>query len=92
MEAHTVSREPVCKVAQSHVLPIGRISGHNLSGDASPTWKAIEYGLDLLKEGIIWWVGSGTKIQIWRDPWINRAPSRKPLLQREEVESGGCHS
>jgi hypothetical protein len=39
-------------------------------GEASPTWRAIEYGLDLLKHGIIWRIGSGSKVQIWRDPWI----------------------
>jgi hypothetical protein len=38
--------------------------------DASPTWKSIAYGLELLKEGIIWRIGSGEKVQIWRDPWI----------------------
>jgi hypothetical protein len=31
-------------------------------GDASPTWRAIEHGLDLLKKGIIWRVRSGSKI------------------------------
>jgi hypothetical protein len=39
-------------------------------GEASPTWRAIEYGLDLLKHGIIWRIGSGSKVHIWRDPWI----------------------
>jgi hypothetical protein len=39
--------------------------------DASPTWRAIEHGLELLKKG------SGTKVQIWRDSWIPRPPSLK---------------
>jgi hypothetical protein len=51
-------------------------------GDASPTWKSIEHGLDLLKEGINWWVDSGSKIQIWRDPWTAGSPSRKLNLKR----------
>jgi hypothetical protein len=38
----------------------------------SPTWKDIAYGLELLKEGIVWRVGSSSKIQIWRDPCIER--------------------
>lgn len=50
--------------------------------EASPTWRAIEHGLDLLKKGIIWRVRSGTKIQIWRDLWILWAPSLRPSLRR----------
>jgi hypothetical protein len=51
-------------------------------GDASPTWRAIEHRLDLLKKGIIWRVGPRTKIQIWRDPWIPRPPSLKISLKK----------
>jgi hypothetical protein len=50
--------------------------------DSSPTWKAIEYGPELLKKGIIWRVSSGTKVQIWRDPWIPRPPSLKISLRK----------
>jgi hypothetical protein len=51
-------------------------------GDASQTWHAIEYGLQLLKRGIIWRVGTGSKIQIWRDQWIPRPPSLKITLKK----------
>jgi hypothetical protein len=30
----------------------------------------------------MWRVGLGSKVQIWCDPWINRAPSRKLDTQR----------
>jgi hypothetical protein len=49
---------------------------------ASPTWKAIEHGLELFKKGIISRVGSSTKIQIWRDPWIPRPTSMKLSLKK----------
>ncbi|XP_071679572.1 uncharacterized protein [Lolium perenne] len=42
------------------------------SGNASSTWHAIEYGLELLKKGVIWRIGNGTDVRIWRDPWIPR--------------------
>jgi hypothetical protein len=29
------------------------------------------------QKGIIWCMGSGSSIQIWRDPWIPRPPSWK---------------
>lgn len=43
--------------------------------NASTTWQSIMHGLELLKKGIIWRVGNGTQIRIWRDPWIPREPS-----------------
>jgi hypothetical protein len=43
--------------------------------NASPTWRSIEYGLKLLKQRIVWRVGSGAKIQIWHDAWLPRASS-----------------
>jgi hypothetical protein len=47
-----------------------------------PTWWSIEHGLDLLKQGILWRVESGSKIQIWQDPWLPRAPTRKIIMKR----------
>ena len=51
--------------------------------NSSPVWKGIEYGLELLKKGVIWRIGNGQMVKIWRDPWIPRAVgSRKPLSPR----------
>jgi hypothetical protein len=55
--------------------PRGELIDTAFPSDVSPTWKGIEHGLDLVKKGIIWRVGSSTKIQIWRDSWITRPPS-----------------
>jgi hypothetical protein len=52
------------------------------STNMSPTWRSIVYGLELLKKGIIWRIGSGAGVQIWSDPWIDRGPSRKLSLKR----------
>lgn len=35
-------------------------------------WHGIEHGLELLKKGIIWRVGDGKSISIWRDNWFPR--------------------
>jgi hypothetical protein len=50
--------------------------------DASPTWRSIEHGLQLLKKGVIWRVRDGSKIQIWRDSWIPRPPYLKISLKK----------
>lgn len=38
--------------------------------------------MELVKQGIIWRIGNGSKVQIWRDPWIPRAPSLKVSLRK----------
>ena len=35
--------------------------------NASPAWKGIEHGLELLKKGVIWRIGNGHKVKIWRE-------------------------
>jgi hypothetical protein len=50
--------------------------------DASPTWKGVERGLELAKKGIVWRIGLGSKVQAWRDLWINREPSRKITMRK----------
>ena len=50
------------------------------AGDASPTWRAVEYGLELLKKGAIYRVGNGKEINLWRDNWIPREQSHSLKL------------
>jgi hypothetical protein len=46
--------------------------------DASPAWRGIEHGLLLLKQGLIWRIGNGEKINGWRDSWLPRIHNMKP--------------
>ena len=39
-------------------------------------------GVHILKEGIIWRVGNGEKINIWTDPWIPRGTTRKVVTPK----------
>jgi hypothetical protein len=52
------------------------------TADPSPTWRAVEHGLNHVKQGIIWQIGPRTKVNIWRDPWIAQAPSRWISLKK----------
>jgi ribonuclease HI len=45
----------------------------------SYTWRSILKGVELLKEGLIWRIGDGRSVNIWRDPWIPRNHTRKVL-------------
>ena len=60
----------------------GKLTNTTFPSNASPTWKAIEYGLELLKKGAIWRVANGQSIRIWRDNWIPREYSLKPITRR----------
>jgi hypothetical protein len=75
--------ESLCaKLLKAKYYPHTELVDAVFPSDASQTWKLIVYGLELLKEGIIWRVGSGSKIQIWRDLWIDRGPSRRFTMKR----------
>ena len=45
------------------------------AGNSSAVWKGIEYGLELLKKGMIWRVGNGRHIRASRDPCIPKGPT-----------------
>jgi hypothetical protein len=60
-------------------FPNGELVDTVFPTNASPTWWSIEYGPELLKKGIVWRVGSGAKIQIWRDSWLPRVVQKKLL-------------
>lgn len=51
---------------------------------ASFTWRGIIHGRNLLKEGLIWRVGSGRNIQIDKDKWIPRAGAQCPIGRKLE--------
>jgi hypothetical protein len=75
--------ESLCaQVLRAKYYPQGELTDTAFLVEASPTWLAIIHGLELLKKGIIWRVGSGSKIQLWHDPWIPRAPSRRISLRK----------
>jgi hypothetical protein len=44
------------------------------------------YGRDLLKEGLIWRVGDGENIDIWKDNWIPRSSLQRPLGHKPNVD------
>lgn len=52
----------------------------------SPTWQAIVHGLELVKKGYIWRIGSGQRVRLWRHPWIPRAWNLRPIGKKRS-----CH-
>ena len=65
------------KVLKSKYYPNGELLDTVFASDASQSWRGIEFGLELLKKGLIWRVGNGKSIQIQRDQWIPRQAGLK---------------
>jgi hypothetical protein len=60
------------RVLKAKYYPHGNLLDTVFTSDPSPVWKGVEFGLQLLKEGIINQIGNGKKTQILRDQWIPR--------------------
>jgi hypothetical protein len=64
----------------------GKLHDIVFTGNASSTWQAIQYGLELFKKGLVWCIGNGSQVQAWRDPW-NPRPHSFCLISTQ----GDCH-
>jgi hypothetical protein len=53
------------RVLKAKYYPNGDLVDTAFPREASPTWRAIEHGLELIKKGIIWRIGLGDKVNIW---------------------------
>lgn len=67
------------RVLKAKYFPDGNLLDIVTASTASPTWRAIEYNLELLKHGNVWRVGNGSLLRIWRDNWIPRPHNLKPI-------------
>lgn len=65
--------------SRAKYFPTSNLLGVAPAGAASQTWRSIEYGIELLKKGIIWWIGDGASIRIWQDNWIPRPMGLRPI-------------
>ncbi|XBH85970.1 hypothetical protein VPH35_073750 [Triticum aestivum] len=70
------------RLLKAKYFPAGNLLDSVFSNNGSAVWKGISYGLDLLKKGVIWRVGDGALIRTWRDPWIPRATSFRPITPK----------
>ena len=67
------------RVLRAKYYPNNDILSAALVANMSYNWRSILKGLEIVKEGYIWRIGSGERARIWIDPWIPRDMSRMPL-------------
>jgi hypothetical protein len=70
------------KFLRAIYFPRGNLLDTVFKADASPVWRGIEHGLELLKQGIVWRIGDGASVRIWRDNWLPRKEGLKITSQR----------
>lgn len=70
------------------------IINHNHNSTSSTVWKGVCHGSKVLREGCMWNVGDGSKIDFWVDDWLGLGPlsqyairplSAAELAQKVEV-------
>ncbi|WVZ54295.1 hypothetical protein U9M48_005117 [Paspalum notatum var. saurae] len=67
------------QVLKAKFFPNSNILHCKARSGISYTWRSILKGVELLKKGIIWRIGDGCSTYIWKDPWIPRGSTRRPI-------------
>jgi hypothetical protein len=76
-------RESLCAtILKAKYFPQSSILEARPKQGMSYTWRSILKGCELMKEGIIWWVGNRDSIAVWEDPWLPRGTTRCPSSYR----------
>jgi hypothetical protein len=70
------------KLLKAKYYPNGNLIDTAFCTNPSLTWQSILHGLDLLTQGVIWHIGNGSQVRIWRDPWIPRGISQSRYWSR----------
>ena len=65
------------RLLKSRYYPSGNLVDTAFIHNQSQTWQGIVHGLELLKEGIIWRIGTGDHVKIFRDNWLPRPDAMK---------------
>jgi hypothetical protein len=65
------------RLLKARYYPSGNLIDTAFIQNQSQTWKGIVHGLELLKKGIVWRIGDGSKVKIFRDNWLPRPGSLK---------------
>ena len=70
------------RVLKFKYYPYGELLDMVFATNASPVWRGIEHGLELLKKGLVWRGGNGESIRIWRDKWLPHPPTGELISAR----------
>lgn len=61
----------IAKIMKAKFFPDCSVLEAFLGKKPSFAWRSIQSSSDLVREGLVWRVGNGKNIRIWKDRWIN---------------------
>jgi hypothetical protein len=77
------NQDSLCaSILKAKYFPEGDVLNASPCRNMSYTWRSILKGIEILKEGIVWRIGGGNKVDIWNDPWLPRETTRRPVTPR----------
>ncbi|XP_057774898.1 uncharacterized protein LOC130993880 [Salvia miltiorrhiza] len=65
----------VCKVLKAKYFPKSDFLNAKIGHSPSFSWMSIMSAQDLVRRGVRWWVGDGSQIRVFADPWLRRDDS-----------------
>ena len=71
-----------CKVLKGKYFNNGDFLSASVGSDPSFVWRSLMWGRDLLKLGLRWRIGDGSKVNIFENPWIPRPSLFRPVSPR----------
>jgi hypothetical protein len=84
--------ESLCaQIMKAKYYPNGELLDTSFPQLCSPCWRGIEHGLELLKKGVIWKIGDGKQINIWRSNWLPRDSGLKITGKRRSCRLKWVH-
>jgi hypothetical protein len=73
------------RLLEARYYPSGNLIDTAFIKNQSQTWQAIVYGLELVKKGLLWRIGNGTMVKIYRDNWLPRPSAMKVEGRRRSL-------
>ncbi|XP_062232870.1 uncharacterized protein LOC133930222 [Phragmites australis] len=70
------------RILKARYYPNGTLIDTAFPVVSSLSWKRIAHGMDLLKEGVIWRIGNGKDVRIWRHKWVPHAGKLKVIEKK----------
>ncbi|KAL0409023.1 UNVERIFIED_CONTAM: putative mitochondrial protein [Sesamum radiatum] len=69
----------LCQVLKAKYFPRGDVFSAQLGCRPSFTWRSLMSAQPLIRAGCQWRVGSGCQIRVWKDPWLPRPFTFRPI-------------
>ncbi|CAH9070991.1 unnamed protein product [Cuscuta europaea] len=71
----------VSRVLKARYYPKGGVLEAGLGSNPSLIWRSIVAAIPAVREGVLYRVGDGSSIRVWKDKWISKAMGGRPARE-----------